>query len=400
MNDEKPYLQSPSEERYQAIVAALSDGIIVMGREGILEVNQAAQRMLGVQSQRQDGCSAEHPNIFLYSENGHLIPREYHPCQVTLATGQAISNVIIGFQLEAGTVKWISVSTSPVWMSGSKEPDFVVLSIRDIHQDIKRRLALEKAKEECEIRLLSLDGERGRLEEMLFELNRERELREDFVSTLTHDLRTPLTAAVFGAQTLMSSKEQTVRRSAERILGSVKRLDRMIRDLLDANRLKAGQGLPVHLMPCDLGKLIHQACDNLSAIHGERIRVEINQELTIEACSDGLARVLENLVNNAFKYGSSETQVTISLKKNRDEALISVHNYGEPIEDVAALFEPYRRERKENVMAKAGWGLGLTLVKGIVDAHLGSINVSSSQDQGTLFTIHLPLEPLRIDARV
>lgn len=344
-------------DKYKTILSILSEGIVIINRDGTVETNRSADRILGFPAQSHSGCISTNPTISFYAENGKLLAHDLHPCQITLSTGKALSNVILGLSGDGNkATKWISVNTQPLWNSDSKEPDAVVISIREITQDIEARRA-----------------------------------REEYISTLTHDLRTPLTAATFGAQKLLCSQEPVVRRAAERILSNIKRLDRMIRDLLDANRLRAGQALPLRRTPCDLAKLIVDSVDNLSAVHGERIIVEIYCEITVDACLDGLNRVLENLVNNAFKYGSTERQVTVSLLQEGGEALVSVHNFGEPIEDPSLLFEPYYRGRKADASTKDGWGLGLTIVKGIVDAHQGRVTVSSSRDEGTRFNVHLPL---------
>jgi signal transduction histidine kinase len=100
--------------------------------------------------------------------------------------------------------------------------------------------------------------------------------------------------------------------------------------------------------------------------------------------------VIENLVTNAVKYGDENKYITISLTHDQTSAKLIVHNFGNPIPpgDVSVLFEQYRRLKSDK--DKAGWGLGLTMVKGMVDAHKGSIQVESEMSKGTSFIINLP----------
>ena len=106
---------------------------------------------------------------------------------------------------------------------------------------------------------------------------------------------------------------------------------------------------------------------------------------------EGLLRILENLCNNAVKYGRDHSPITVTLDKQGDEVSLSVHNFGNPIQpqELAKLFTPYQRNEKDKDAIK-GWGLGLTLVKGLTESHRGRVNLESNMDQGTTFTVTIP----------
>ena len=101
--------------------------------------------------------------------------------------------------------------------------------------------------------------------------------------------------------------------------------------------------------------------------------------------------MIENLLQNAIKYGAENGPVTVSLEKREGWVRLSVHNTGNPIEEEQRknLFDPYARGPDAASGSQLGWGLGLTLVQGMVEAHEGSIHVESSLEKGTTFTIEL-----------
>lgn len=225
-------------------------------------------------------------------------------------------------------------------------------------------------------------------------LMNEKNMRERFVSALTHDLRTPLTAALLTAEILTRDPrvDESVRRRASKIVGFIDRTDRMIRDLLDANRISAGQPMCLNLAPCDLVKICESASVDLAALYGERIRLNHPKEILGYWDERGLRRVIENLVNNAVKYGSPDTPITVSLKEKNGWAEISVHNQGNPISeaDQASVFRQFRRTEAASSGGRTGWGIGLTLVRGMAEAHGGKVKVESSSKKGTTFYVLIP----------
>jgi signal transduction histidine kinase len=102
------------------------------------------------------------------------------------------------------------------------------------------------------------------------------------------------------------------------------------------------------------------------------------------------------LITNAIKYGDSEKPITVIAREHDGEIKISVHNFGNPIpsEDQEAIFEPFFRSKSVRLGNKKGWGLGLTLVQGIVEAHNGRINLESNAIEGTTFSIILPVNKI------
>lgn len=236
--------------------------------------------------------------------------------------------------------------------------------------------------------------------DLVGKLQSEKGLRESFVNTLTHDLKNPLTAAQVGLRLL---KEQNLslekrERVFYRIEESIKRAEKMIHDLLDANRIQAGHGLVLHFERCELRSLASDILEEQASIHGDRFRLEAPQPIHGYWNPAGLRRILENLVGNAIKYGRQHSPVTVTLERKRQRVRIVVHNHLEGTrqvptkQELMGLFEPFRRSNKQGVAAVQGWGIGLGLVRGIAEAHNGTASVESSAEKGTSFIVELPID--------
>ncbi len=235
---------------------------------------------------------------------------------------------------------------------------------------------------------------RRALEESNRKLQRERDLRDRFVAALSHDLRTPLATAKMGAQVLSrrTDDQKLIIKTTGRIMENLDRAEQMIRDLLDAFRISAGERVPLKIQAFELTELISKTLEELSTIHGNRFSLDAEGPIHGYWSPDALRRIIENLCANAIKYGDKLHKITVTLLTSADKVTITVHNYGNPIppEDQARLFNVFSRSEGAIKGGQRGWGLGLALVKGFAEAHGGSVRVESSSESGTTFTVTLP----------
>ena len=226
-------------------------------------------------------------------------------------------------------------------------------------------------------------------------LDAERIVRERFVSLLAHDLRGPLSAATLAARVLVARPERLEERRdlALRIERNMLRIDAMIQDLLDANRLRAGHRLPLDLQRCDLVEIAADVVADLSEPERTRVRAIAPDRLEGVWAPGQLRRALWNLVTNALKHGAADGPVELRLGGSSDEVVVSVKNAGPPIaaEELSRIFEPFGRAHGAETRAR-GWGLGLTLVRGCAEAHGGTLELSSTAEAGTTFTMRLPVD--------
>jgi len=254
------------------------------------------------------------------------------------------------------------------------------LYLLGISEDITEKKLAEEERDSSRSRVSTLEAER--------------DMREQFVSTLSHDLRTPLSSILAAAQLLMRHPEQVdlMATLPERIMRSACRADKMIQDLLDVTRIAAGNPLPLTIVPLDLASLAADVVSELQGLQSNPIVLEVAGPLEGYWSASELSRALENLVSNAVKHGAPGGVVTVAVRSPGPEVEIEVHNVGDPIaaEEIPGLFEPFHRSRRVERRGTKGWGLGLSLVRAIAEAHGGGVHVESSATAGTRFRLVLP----------
>ncbi|MFL5785233.1 MAG: PAS domain S-box protein [Bacteriovoracaceae bacterium] len=235
---------------------------------------------------------------------------------------------------------------------------------------------------------------------MLDALHEETVLKDKFVSTLSHDLRTPLTAARISAELIRRKfHDDPAPALSTRIIDNLDRANKMIEDLLDASKVRAGEEIIPDISETDIVDVTKRTLEDLSTIHGDRFVLSSPAQLEAFVDRNGFRRILENLCSNAIKYGAPNTPVTINLKLDDGHLTMSVHNKGNPSMkiDKDKLFEPFHRG--EGAATKKGWGIGLTIVKGITEAHRGEVTVETSPE-GTTFTIRIPTDVRRARGKI
>ena len=218
--------------------------------------------------------------------------------------------------------------------------------------------------------------------------------RDQFVGILAHDLRNPLSAIKMGATvlTMAAENDQRLAGIASNILRSAGRMGRMIADVLDFTRERLGGEIPLKRERMDLEQLCREAILEAKAAHDNVIlNFECTGELSGEWDRDRLAQVLSNLLANALQHGDGNA-ASVVARGQSEEVVVTVHNVGMPIppEALRSIFEPLSRRPPEGADGRNNLGLGLFIARAIVTGHGGQIDVASSVDLGTTFTMRLP----------
>jgi signal transduction histidine kinase len=216
--------------------------------------------------------------------------------------------------------------------------------------------------------------------------------RDQFIGIVSHDLRTPLGAITTGAALLAVPEDNPEHRGrvVARIINSAQRMERMIGDLLDLARTRLGGSIPLKRRATNLQQVCEEAIVETHAGRPDALlQWQGSGDLCGEWDADRLAQVVSNLLGNAIQHGSG-TPISLTAQDHGDSVTLAVHNGGPaiPPDVLPSVFEPLTRGRAEG--GSQSIGLGLFIARAIVAAHGGDIQVSSSADAGTTFTVRLP----------
>jgi signal transduction histidine kinase len=240
---------------------------------------------------------------------------------------------------------------------------------------------------------LAAEERHQRTTEQLLDARQTAELREQFIAVLSHDLRSPLASLEMAAQGLLqASLDEASRSMVELMRVSAKRMSEMVEDLLDFARAKLGAGIGAELTDASNLEMTlrHVLAELQKANLGRELRVRIEPLGNIRSDAPRLAQLLSNLVSNAFVHGATDRPVDVHVQRSAHLLELSVKNEGSPIPaDVQPrLFQPYTRGGPGSTK---GLGLGLYIVKQIADAHGGTVELASTEAEGTSFTFRMPL---------
>lgn len=224
-------------------------------------------------------------------------------------------------------------------------------------------------------------------------------LKREFVSMVSHDLRTPLTA-IQGTLDLID--EDTYGEITEHghmrvrtAIDSADRLINLINDLLDIEKMEAGK-MRLEPKPVPLVKILNNSIESVRTFAEKsavNLKLEQDEDLSVNVDRDRVIQVLVNLLSNAIKFSPPDSLVKIIAEKKADTALVRVIDQGRgiPAEFANSLFERFKQVKAADGARKRGTGLGLAICKAIVESHGGKIGVSSEEGKGSEFFFSLPL---------
>jgi signal transduction histidine kinase len=215
----------------------------------------------------------------------------------------------------------------------------------------------------------------------------QRAFRERVAATLTHDMRSPLSVIISGAELVLATDPGKSEKILQKVLENGLRLEQMIKEQLDALSQPTAQTAPLSLASLDALALAREVAGHVNDtppaqcdVSGEPVQGWWDES--------ALRRALENLVLNAVKYGDGKL-VTVDVAQTHGRVILSVHNYGNPIPDGQRkdIFEYLNRGEQAG---KTGWGIGLPFVQEVAKRHGGTVVLDSSEQAGTTFTLTFP----------
>ncbi|PLX74452.1 MAG: hypothetical protein C0615_09450 [Desulfuromonas sp.] len=276
--------------------------------------------------------------------------------------------------------------------------DLALFSIQDVtslteavnnHTKALQQLTIEIEERKQEVE------RRKAAEESLREMDR---MKNDFISSAAHELNNPLATLLNYVQLFKMSKgdlpEEKREAYLDKIIGNINNLSRIVNDLLDISRFEQGRGIVLTRENRSPEKLIHELIDHLEPlIKTHNFELQLDEASTNQTAFDPLRirQVLENVINNAIKYSPTGTTITIASDWNDQGVTISVIDQGVGMNEkqLARVFDKFYRV-DSSAAAVSGLGLGMNIVKQIVDQHDGHIEINSTPDAGTTVSIFLP----------
>jgi PAS domain S-box-containing protein len=346
-----------------ATINSVAEGLIIYSPTGeIVRMNPAAQTMLGYSpAQRERPIVERLQQLRIETPDGQPLPVDKSPPSRAVR-GETVRGEVLVIHPPTGRAIWVYSSAGPIRCPNDRLLGSVVTfaDITELHE----------------------------LQEQL----------EDVLRAISHDLRNPLAVVQGQAQLLLRALDKAgltgaEHKSAESILTSARRMNSMIQDLVDAARQEVGV-LALERRPVDLPATLLDLIERLAAtLDTGRIRVVAPPDLPHVLADPGrLERILTNLLSNALKYSTPETEVTVTLRQRDGEVVTSVQDRGPgiPPDELPQLFQRYYRARAARTRPE-GIGLGLYITRMLVEAHGGRIWAESEPDVGSTFSFSLPL---------
>jgi len=220
--------------------------------------------------------------------------------------------------------------------------------------------------------------------------------QQQFVADASHELKTPLTVILANNNILLSHKKDSVQKQSKWIESSqaeATHMKNLVNHLLYLARSDSNKSTSV-FSTVSLTEIVMDCALQFEPVAFEKslsIETNVNPDINMLGDTTKLKQLIHILIDNACKYGGSNSTVTVSLKKNASNIILSVHNMGNPIDskDLSHLFERFFRSDKARTQhnQEGGYGLGLAIAKSIVEDHKGKINVTSTEKAGTKFIV-------------
>ena len=339
------------KNKLSLVLSTMADGVLVFSNDGqIIMVNTAARKLLGIHGLRKE------QEMFLRDESPFRDLKKL--AAEALKSGQEGEEVVRGFPFN----RVMEISYSPL-SSEQQEPPGLVMILHDIT-----------------------------------ELQRLDEMKTEFVSNVSHELKTPL-ASIKGFAELMIDgaieDHDTARSFLLSIDKEVDRLTRLVKSLLDLSRMESGL-IRMEVHPLDISALVEGVLIKLSPQarnHDVGLKASYMARPTVMGNSDRVEQVLINLIDNALRYAPQGSSVSIEVGAHEDSAFVSVRDEGIGLseEDQKRVFDRFYRVDKARSRDHGGSGLGLAITKQIIENLGGRIGVESTPGRGCTFSFSLPL---------
>ncbi len=358
------------KSRDEAILQGMSEGLITVDVDGrIVLMNQVAATLIGVSSINEVIGRQIQDVYVLYGQDGKNeapLPTSQRPVIVALKTGELVSGVYL-FHPPEGGKRLLSMSATPVKLKGN------VVGAIAMMRDVTKEKEIDRMKTE-------------------------------FISLASHQLRTPLSAIRWFSEMLLNGDAGKLndeqQEFAKNISDSTERMIQLVNSLLNISRIESGR-IIIDPKPTDLSELVAGIVNDLKAKIEERnqtLIVSVHHDLPkVNLDARLISQVYMNLLTNAIKYTPKGGEVSVFVSRKGDDLISQVtdNGYGIPKAEQARAFQKFFRAENVKKVETDGTGLGLYLIKAIIESSGGKIWFESEEGKGTTFWFTLPLSGMK-----
>ena len=373
-----------SEEKHRILFENMIQGVVYQNsKDEVIYANNAAAEILGLSIDQLFGKSSFDPDWKAINEEGKELSAEEHPSVITLRTGKAVNNFVMGvFVPQLNKYRWININSMPIFKV-NKEKLYQVITT---FEDITERKQAEKE------RLL-----KGKLEREIAIAEEALKFKQNFLANMSHEIRTPLTGILGMADILTKTNlDDDQAEYLDTILQSGKNLREIINDVLDFSKIEAGKmQLKKRVFPIE--NLFNTAERLFKSLCKKPIAFQCSKgpklPAYIKADENRITKVINNLISNAVKF-TEKGEITLQVElqqvnpgTNPLEIKISVSDTGKGIHEERQenLFQPFTQIDDRDTRQFEGTGLGLSICKEIAVMHGGDIGLKSSPNRGSTF---------------
>lgn len=352
--EHEPPPHTPADDRFDALVRALPLGVVMLDRRlRVRFANRAAAAIFGFERSRARGTHliAAIPSIELEQRAQAALRGELASAPIHV-TGKTVS-------------RSYAVSLYPLAPEAQGEERPEVTGVLLVAEDQTELLALERA-------------------------------RQEFLTNVSHELRTPLASIKLMLETVSdSADEEAAKTFLPQVLGQVDRLTTLVQRLLEQARVESGELVlqPAEIDLEEVARPILQSFGPQAA--GKEVHLELHavRPAIVEADEQRLSQVFVNLIDNALRFTPPGGAVTVTLDVEDGHAVVRVTDTGMgiPYKDLPYVFERFYVAERSRTRGVSGAGLGLSIVKQIVEAHHGTVSAESALGSGTTFTVRIPM---------